>query len=44
MIDKGLLSLIGEHKKYMLPTVLLMIVGLLANIIVTACICLSIYS
>ena len=36
MIDRKLLHLIGDNKKYILYTVALMIVGLFANILVTA--------
>ena len=39
MIDKKLFHLLGEHKKYIFYTVALMIVGLFANITITACIC-----
>ena len=39
MIDKKLLSLLGENKKYIFYTVALMVTGLFANITVTACIC-----
>lgn len=39
MIDKKLLSLLGENKKYIFRTVALMILGLFANIAVTASIC-----
>ena len=39
MIDKKLLSLLGENKKYIFYTVALMMTGLFANITVTACIC-----
>ena len=43
MIDKKLLRLLGENKKYIFYTVALMLLGLLASITVTACICYSIY-
>lgn len=39
MIDKKLLRLLGHNKKYIFYTVALMVVGLLANITITACIC-----
>ncbi len=39
MIDKKLLHLLGDNKKYIFYTVALMIVGLFANITITACIC-----
>ena len=39
MIDKKLLRLLGENKKYIFYTVGLMVVGLFANITITACIC-----
>lgn len=39
MIDKKLLSLLGDNKKYIFYTVVLMVVGLLANLTITACIC-----
>lgn len=39
MIDKKLIRLLGDNKKYIGYTVALMIVGLLANITITACIC-----
>ena len=42
MIDKKLLVLLGENKKYIVYVVSLMILGLFANILVTACICYSI--
>ena len=42
MIDRKLLSLLGENKKYIFYTVALMIVGLFANLTITACICRSI--
>ncbi len=43
MIDKDLLKLLGNNKKYIPQTVLLMIVGLLLNLSVTVCICYAIY-
>ncbi len=39
MIDKQLLRLLGTSKKYIFYTVALMVVGLLANITITASIC-----
>lgn len=42
MIDKSLLRLIGENKKYIFYTVALMLLGLLANIGITASICFAI--
>lgn len=39
MIDKNLLRLLGNNKKYIFYTVALMVVGLFANITITACIC-----
>jgi len=39
MIDTKLLRLLGENKKYIFYTVGLMVVGLFANITITACIC-----
>lgn len=39
MIDKKLFRLLGEDKKYIFYTVVLMLIGLLANITVTASIC-----
>lgn len=39
MIDKKLLGLLGEHKKYIFYTVALMILGLFANVSITASIC-----
>ena len=43
MIDKELFSLLGSNKKYIAYTVLLMIVGLIANIGITACLCYAIF-
>ncbi|MDY6034178.1 MAG: ABC transporter ATP-binding protein/permease [Bulleidia sp.] len=43
MIDKKLLALLGENKKYVFYTVALMIVGLFANIAITASICYAIF-
>ncbi len=42
MIDKKLLTLLGDNKKYIFYTVGLMVAGLFANITITACICYSI--
>ena len=39
MIDKSLLRLLGENKKYIFYTVTLMVVGLFANVDITASIC-----
>ena len=39
MIDKKLLRLLGDNKKYIFYTVGLMVLGLFANISITACIC-----
>ena len=39
MIDKNLLRLLGDHKKYIFYTVGLMVLGLFANIGITASIC-----
>lgn len=39
MIDKKLVHLLGDNKKYIFYTVALMMVGLLANITITACLC-----
>ncbi len=39
MIDKNLLRLLGDNKKYIFYTVGLMVLGLFANITTTACIC-----
>lgn len=42
MIDKNLLRLLGNNKKYIFYTVALMVLGLFANVGVTACICWSV--
>ena len=42
MIDKKLLALLGDNKKYIAYAVVLMVVGLLANVTVTAAICYAI--
>ncbi len=39
MIDKNLLRLLGGNKKYIFCTVMLMVIGLFANVAVTASIC-----
>lgn len=39
MIDKALLQLMGNNKRYIVFTVLLMILGMIANITITASIC-----
>ena len=39
MIDKKLLRLLGENKRYIVYTVAWMLLGLFANIGITACIC-----
>lgn len=43
MIDKELLKLLGKNKKYIFYTVASMIVGLLANLLITASICQTIF-
>lgn len=43
MIDKALFKLIGKNKKYIFFTVALMLLGLLANIGITASICGAVY-
>lgn len=43
MIDKQLLCLLGENRKYIFFTVFSMIAGLMANLTVTASICFAIY-
>lgn len=43
MFDKELIKLIGGNKKYVVYTVLLMILGMLANIGITASICWAVY-
>ena len=43
MFDKELIKLMGENKKYVAYVVLLMILGMLANIGITASICWAIY-
>lgn len=42
MIDKNLLQLLGGNKKYIFYTVCLMVLGLFANVGITACICTAI--
>ena len=39
MIDKNLLNLLGDSRKYIGRTVALMVLGLFANVTITACIC-----
>lgn len=43
MIDKQLLRLLGGNKKYVVYTVLVMLLGSFANIGITACICWAVY-
>lgn len=43
MIDKKLLNLLGNNRKYIFYTVALMVVGLLANLTITASICRAIH-
>ncbi len=43
MLDKSLLKLLGDNKKYIFYTVGLMLIGLFANISVTASICYAIH-
>ena len=43
MFDKELLKLIGGNKKYVVYTVLLMVLGMLANIGITASVCWAVY-
>lgn len=43
MIDKNLLRLLGKNKKYILYTVALMVVGLFANLTITASLCYAIH-
>lgn len=43
MIDKNLLKLLGNNKKYIFISVGLMLIGLAANISITACICWAVY-
>ena len=43
MFDKELLKLIGGNKKYVVYTVLLMLLGMLANIGITASVCWAVY-
>lgn len=43
MIDKSLLRLLGENKKYIIYTVALMVVGLFANVGTTSSICWAIH-
>lgn len=43
MIDKNLLRLLGDNKKYIFIAVALMVLGLFANVGITACICYEIH-
>ncbi len=43
MIDKDLLRLLGNNKKYIFRAVGLMLLGLVANISITACVCWAIW-
>lgn len=43
MIDKNLLRLLGDNKKYILYTVTLMVLGLFANVGITASLCWAIH-
>lgn len=43
MIDKQLMKLLGENKKYIFKAVVLMVIGLISNIGITACLCWSIF-
>lgn len=43
MIDKNLLKLLGNNKKYIFVAVGLMLIGLAANITITACLCWAIW-
>lgn len=43
MIDKNLLRLLGKNKKYIFYTVALMVVGLFANLTITASLCYAIH-
>ena len=43
MFDKELIKLLGTNKKYVVHVVLLMILGMLANIGITASICWAVY-
>ena len=43
MIDKNLLRLLGANKKYIFIAVALMVLGLFANVGITACICWAIW-
>lgn len=44
MLDKELLKLIGENKKYIAYVVVLSVLGLLANLGITASICYAVTS
>lgn len=43
MIDKNLLRLLGKNKKYIFYTVALMVVGLFANLTITASLCYAVH-
>ena len=43
MIDKKLIELLGENKKSLISVVLYMILGFVANVSITASICMMIY-
>lgn len=43
MIDKALFALIGKNKKYIFVAVALQVLGLVANVGITASICWAIY-
>ena len=43
MIDKNLLRLLGKNKMYIFYTVALMVVGLFANLTITASLCYAIH-
>ena len=43
MIDKELFKLIGKNKKYIFVAVALQVLGLIANVGITASICWAIY-
>ena len=43
MIDKELFKLIGKNKKYIFIAVALQVLGLIANVSITACVCYAVY-
>ncbi len=43
MIDKELFKLIGKNKKYIFIAVSLQVLGLIANVSITACVCYAVY-